>query len=274
MRRVRKAVFPVAGLGTRFLPATKITAKEMLPVVDKPLIQYAAEEAMAAGIDELIFVTGRTKRAIEDHFDRVPELELELESRNKRRELQQVSDMLRPAVTCISVRQAEPRGLGHAVLDSVGDGVIGQMCQAYEQVGCSLVAVERVPREETNKYGIVGVSDEQGSMARVDTIVEKPAPKNAPSDLAVVGRYVLTPDIFVALEKTEPGAGGEVQLTDAIARLVAGGEVRAYRFEGKRYDCGRKLGYLQATVELALKHPELGDAFRAYLDGLMGNSGS
>jgi UTP--glucose-1-phosphate uridylyltransferase len=286
--RIRKAVFPVAGLGTRFLPATKVTAKEMLPVIDKPLIQYATEEAIAAGITELIFVTGRTKRSIEDHFDSAPVLERELESRNKEKELAQVKDVLPDGVTCIAVRQAVPLGLGHAVLcarpvvgdepfaviladdliANPGNGCMAQMTSAYEKDPCSLVAVEQVPKDETDRYGIVSVSAEEGSLARVDAIVEKPSPDEAPSDLGVVGRYVLAPEIFDALENTRPGAGGEIQLTDAIATLVAAGGVKAYRFEGKRYDCGSKLGYLEATVELARDHPELGKDFRAYLASL------
>jgi UTP--glucose-1-phosphate uridylyltransferase len=288
MTRVRKAVFPVAGLGTRFLPATKVTAKEMLPVIDKPLMQYATEEAIAAGITELIFVTGRTKRSIEDHFDSAPELERELEARNKSKELAQVRDVLPAGVTCIAVRQAVPLGLGHAVLcaravvgndpfaviladDLIagnGPGCIGQMVEAYERDPCSLVAVEEVPNDETHQYGIVSVSGESGRLAKVDAIVEKPPPAEAPSNLGVVGRYVLAPEIFDALERTTPGAGGEIQLTDAIAELVGKGGVKAYRFDGKRYDCGSKLGYLQATVELARDHPELGKEFREFLAGL------
>ncbi len=288
MSRIRKAVFPVAGLGTRFLPATKVTAKEMLPVIDKPLIQYATEEAIAAGITELIFVTGRTKRSIEDHYDNTPELERELRSRNKLKELEQVQEVLRPGVICIAVRQAVPLGLGHAVLcarpvvgnepfaviladDLIandGDGCMTQMTKAYDREACSLVAVEQVPKDETDRYGIVSVSGETGPLARVDAIIEKPPPAEAPSNLGVVGRYVLAPEIFDALAKTEPGAGGEIQLTDAIAKLVSKGGVMAYRFEGKRYDCGSKLGYLEATVELAREHPELGRDFREFLAGL------
>ena len=288
MSRIRKAVFPVAGLGTRFLPATKVTAKEMLPVIDKPLIQYATEEAIAAGITELIFVTGRTKRSIEDHYDSTPELERELQSRNKSKELAQVQEVLPSEVTCIAVRQAVPLGLGHAVLcarpvvgnepfaviladdliANAGDGCMAQMVKAHDDEACSLLAVEQVPGDETDRYGIVSVSGESGPLARVDAIIEKPSPAEAPSNLGVVGRYVLAPEIFDALENTKPGAGGEIQLTDAIATLVGTGGVKAYRFEGKRYDCGSKLGYLEATVELALEHPELGGGFRAFLAGL------
>ena len=293
MRVIRKAVFPVAGLGTRFLPATKVTAKEMLPVIDKPLIQYATEEAIAAGITELIFVTGRTKRSIEDHYDSTPELERELQSRDKLSELAQVQDVLPPGVTCIAVRQSVPLGLGHAVLcarpvvgnepfaviladDLIangGDGCMAQMTRAYAREACSLIAVEQVPEDETDRYGIVSVSGETGPLARVDAIVEKPPPAEAPSNLGVVGRYVLAPEIFDALENTAPGAGGEIQLTDAIARLVEAGVVKAYRFEGKRYDCGSKLGYLEATVELARDHPQLGGDFRKFLAGLQKGEG-
>ena len=288
MSRIRKAVFPVAGLGTRFLPATKVTAKEMLPVIDKPLIQYATEEAIAAGITELIFVTGRTKRSIEDHYDKTPELERELQCRDKLKELAQVQEVLPPGVSCIAVRQSVPLGLGHAVLcarpvvgnepfaviladDLIandGDGCMAQMTKAYEREACSLIAVEQVPGDETDRYGIVSVSGETGPLARIDAIIEKPPPAEAPSNLGVVGRYVLAPEIFDALENTTPGAGGEIQLTDAIARLVGAGGVKAYRFEGKRYDCGSKLGYLEATVELARDHPQLGDDFRRFLAAL------
>ncbi len=293
MSAIRKAVFPVAGLGTRFLPATKVTAKEMLPVIDKPLIQYATEEAIAAGITELIFVTGRTKRSIEDHYDSTPELERELRSRDKLSELAQVQEVLPPGVTCIAVRQSVPLGLGHAVLcarpvvgnepfaviladDLIandGDGCMAQMTRAYAREACSLIAVEQVPEDETDRYGIVSVSGESGPLARVDAIVEKPPPAEAPSNLGVVGRYVLAPEIFDALENTTPGAGGEIQLTDAIARLVEAGVVKAYRFEGKRYDCGSKLGYLEATVELARDHPQLGGDFRKFLAALQKREG-
>ncbi len=275
----------MAGLGTRFLPATKVTAKEMLPVIDKPLMQYATEEAIAAGITELIFVTGRTKRSIEDHYDNTPELERELKARNKLHELDQLKDVLPPGVTCIAVRQAEPLGLGHAVLcakvvvgnepfaviladDLIfteGEGCIGQMTKAFEREGCSLVAVQQIPKDQTDKYGIVSISEEHNRLAMVKAIVEKPTPTEAPSDLGVVGRYVLSPAIFNALEKTNPGSGGEIQLTDAIANLVTNDVVKAYRFEGKRYDCGSKLGYLEATVELALRHPVLGKDFREFI---------
>jgi len=267
------------------LPATKVTAKEMLPIIDKPLMQYATEEAIAAGITELIFVTGRTKRSIEDHYDSTPELERELQARNKQQELEQLRAVLPPGVTCVAVRQSVPLGLGHAVLcarvvvgdepfaviladdliSNDGDGCIGQMTKAFETQGCSLVAVQRIPKSDTDQYGIVSASAEQGRIATINAIIEKPPPAEAPSDLGVVGRYVLTPSIFEALENLAPGAGGEIQLTDAIAELAADEGVKAYRFEGKRYDCGSKLGYLEASVELALEHPVLGKAFREFL---------
>ena len=288
MAIIRKAVFPVAGLGTRFLPATKASPKEMLPIVDKPLIQYAAEEAEAAGADQLVFITGRNKRSIEDHFDKAYELESELESAGKAKLLDIVRNVLPASVTCVYVRQAEPRGLGHAVLCSksvVGDepffvlladdlirspakGVVAQMAEVYERFGTSVLAVQEVPREETKQYGIVEVEPGPEGELRVTSMVEKPDPSKAPSNLAVVGRYLLTPRIFEKLEQTDPGAGGEIQLTDAIAALLKDEPVIAYPFEGKRYDCGSKLGYLEATVELALAHPELGEAFSAYLSNL------
>jgi len=290
MAIIRKAVFPVAGLGTRFLPATKASPKEMLPIVDKPLIQYAAEEAEAAGADQLVFITGRNKRSIEDHFDKAYELESELKSAGKAKLLDIVRNVLPASVTCVYVRQAEPRGLGHAVLCSksvVGHepffvlladdlirspakGVVAQMAEVYERFGTSVLAVQEVPREETKQYGIVQVEPGPEGELRVTSIVEKPDPSKAPSNLAVVGRYLLTPRIFEKLEQTDPGAGGEIQLTDAIAALLKDEPVIAYPFEGKRYDCGSKLGYLEATVELALQHPELGEAFSAYLGGLRG----
>ena len=288
MAKIRKAVFPVAGLGTRFLPATKASPKEMLPVVDKPLIQYAAEEAEAGGAEHLIFITGRHKRSIEDHFDKAYELESELKSAGKAKLLDIVRNVLPASVTCVYVRQAEPRGLGHAVLCSksvVGDepffvlladdlirspakGVVAQMAEVYERFGTSVLAVQEVPREETKQYGIVQVEPGPEGELRVTSMVEKPDPSKAPSNLAVVGRYLLTPRIFEKLEQTDPGAGGEIQLTDAIAALLKDEPVIAYPFEGKRYDCGSKLGYLEATVEFALVHPELGEGFSVYLNGL------
>jgi UTP--glucose-1-phosphate uridylyltransferase len=284
-QRIRKAVFPVAGLGTRFLPATKASPKEMLPVVDKPIIQYAAEEAIAAGITELIFVTGRTKRAIEDHFDRAAELEMELEARGKAQQLEDLRGIVPKDVSCTYIRQSEPLGLGHAVLcakSGVGDepfavllpddliddgakGCLAQMVAAYEDEQCSLVAVETVPADQTANYGIVSTSDGAARVAVMEGILEKPAPEEAPSNLAVVGRYILTPGIFAELESTQTGAGGEIQLTDAIARLLGKETIKAFRFDGRRYDCGSKLGFLEATVAFALKHPEIGEQFRAML---------
>jgi UTP--glucose-1-phosphate uridylyltransferase len=288
MAKIGKAVFPVAGLGTRFLPATKASPKEMLPVVDKPLIQYAAEEAEAGGATQLVFVTGRHKRSIEDHFDKAYELESELASAGKDKLLEIVQTILPPHVNCIYVRQPEALGLGHAVLCAkpvVGDepfailladdlirndhkGVVEQMAEVYERTGASVLSVQEVPPNETNKYGIVETEEQPDGSLKVISIVEKPAPEAAPSNLAVVGRYLLTPTIFKMLEQTTPGAGGEIQLTDAIAALLKQETVIAYPFEGKRYDCGSKEGYLEATVEYALTHPELGESFREYLKTL------
>ncbi|APV52608.1 UTP--glucose-1-phosphate uridylyltransferase [Betaproteobacteria bacterium GR16-43] len=284
MRKVTKAVFPVAGLGTRFLPATKASPKEMLPVVDKPLIQYAVEEAVAAGIVDLIFVTGRGKRAIEDHFDKAYELEAELARTGKNKLLKEVRSLLPEGVNCVYVRQAEPLGLGHAVLCArhlVGDEpfaviladdlidakvpVMKQMTDLYEQRGASILATQTVKPEETSSYGIVSCDGDAAGTCRINGIVEKPKPADAPSTQAVVGRYVLSPHIFEYLATTRPGAGREIQLTDAIGRMLRDEEVLSYPFEGKRYDCGNKLGYLEATVELGLKHPELAADFRAYL---------
>lgn len=284
-RIVKKAVFPVAGLGTRFLPATKANPKEMLTVVDKPLIQYAAEEAVNACIEELIFVTSSSKRAIEDHFDKNYELESELERKGKTDLLKIVREVVPANVTCVYVRQPEALGLGHAVLcakpvvgdepfaviladdliNNSGNCVLGQMISVYNDHHASILGVEEVPAEETEKYGIVDPGDTNGRVSQVNSIVEKPLPEEARSNLAVVGRYVLTPAIFKHLEKIPRGAGGEIQLTDAIEQLLGDEQVLAYRFEGKRYDCGSKLGYLQATVEFALEHPELRDDFREYL---------
>lgn len=284
-QRVRKAVFPAAGLGTRFLPATKANPKEMLPVVDKPLIQYAAEEAVAAGITDLIFITGRTKRSIADHFDKAYELEAELEKYNKSALLEVARNILPANVNCIYTRQAEPLGLGHAVMcaraivgtepfavvladDLIDDGKRGclaQMVKVFTERNASILAVQPVPQNETHRYGIVKSNPVNDRLGRVDAIVEKPKPEQAPSNLAVVGRYILTPAIFDMLDRVGQGAGGEIQLTDAIARLLDLEFVYAYQFEGKRYDCGSKLGYLEATVEFALKHPELATDFAAYL---------
>ncbi len=288
MGSVRKAVFPVAGLGSRFLPATKASPKEMLPIVDKPLIQYAVEEAVEAGIDEMIFVTSSSKRAIEDHFDKNYELESELEKKGKKQLLEILRNIVPPNISCVYIRQSEALGLGHAVLcakpvvgdepfaviladdliDGRGIGVMKQMVEQYQQHQCSVIGVEEVPREETDKYGIVSTGDKSGDVAPITNIIEKPKPVQAPSNLAVVGRYLLTPHIFELLEHTRSGSGGEIQLTDAIANLLEHEKVLAYRFKGKRYDCGSKLGYLQATTEYALKHEELNGPFREYLASL------
>jgi UTP--glucose-1-phosphate uridylyltransferase len=280
----------VAGLGSRFLPATKAQPKEMLPIVDKPLIQYAVEEAVAAGITELIFITGRNKRAIEDHFDTAFELEYELEAAGKHALLDEVQGILPPNVSCIFIRQGAPLGLGHAVLCArpvVGDepfavlladdlmdtkpgmpGVLSQMLDVYSREGTSLLAIQNVPRAETSKYGIVSVTPYQTRLEQVAGIIEKPQPQVAPSTLAVVGRYVLNASIFAYLENLGKGAGGEIQLTDGISALLKSEPVMAYRYSGQRYDCGSKLGYLKATVALGLKHPEVGAEFSEYLDEL------
>ncbi|HLR13439.1 MAG TPA: UTP--glucose-1-phosphate uridylyltransferase GalU [Burkholderiaceae bacterium] len=273
MKPIRKAVFPVAGLGTRFLPATKAMPKEMLPVVDKPLIQYAVEEAIAAGVTELIFVTGRNKRAIEDHFDRVPELESELESKNKTELLETVRGMLPAHVNCIYTRQPAPLGLGHAVLCAapiVGDepfavlladdlldaevSVTRQLVDAAHQHNGSILAIQSVDSADTHRYGIIGGTAEDSRTTRVDRIVEKPQPAEAPSNLAVVGRYVLVPEIFDCLRETEPGIGGEIQLTDAIAKLLGKSGVFGHQYQGIRHDCGSKEGFFRATVELGKKY--------------------
>ena len=285
MKKIRKAVFPVAGMGTRFLPATKASPKEMMPVVDKPLIQYAVEEAIAAGITDLIFVTGRSKRAIEDHFDKAYELESALELQGKLETLKLVQEILPKHVNCVYIRQPEALGLGHAILcarpvienepfavllaDDLLDGdppVMKQMVDIYNYYQCSVLGVEDVPREETRRYGIVNSTAIDQRVERVSAIVEKPQPEDAPSTLAVVGRYILTPRVFQYLEKVQPGAGGEIQLTDGIAALMKDEQVMAYRFDGVRYDCGSKLGYLQATVSFGRKHPEICQEFNAFLD--------
>ena len=290
--QITKAVFPVAGMGTRFLPATKASPKEMLPIVDKPLIQYAVEEAVAAGITDLIFVTGRSKRAIPDHFDKAYELETELEARGKLRLLELVRNILPSHVNCIYIRQSEALGLGHAVLcakpvvgdepfavllaDDLLDGeppVMKQMVDLYNYYHCSILGVQNVAPEETNQYGIVAATPLSDGLHKVSSIVEKPKPENAPSTLGVVGRYILTPRIFHHIENIKPGAGGEIQLTDAIAGLLTEQQVMAYEFKGIRYDCGNKLGYLKATVEYALKHPEVRDEFGAYLAALHAKTG-
>lgn len=284
MKKITKAVFPVAGFGSRFLPATKANPKEMLPVVDKPLIQYAVEEAIAAGITDLIFVTGRNKRSIEDHFDVAYELETELELNNKHKLLELVRNVLPPHVSCMYIRQAKALGLGHAVLcaqpavgnapfavilaDDLIDGEPGameQMVRIYEQTGSSVLGVETVAPEETGSYGIVEVDERHGAYQQIFNIVEKPHPDVAPSNLAVVGRYILTPRIFDKLRDIRPGAGGEIQLTDGIASLIKEETILAHPFDGVRYDCGSKLGYLKATVSYGTKHPEIGEAFSEHL---------
>ena len=288
---VRKAVFPVAGLGTRFLPATKASPKEMLPVVDKPLIQYAVEEAYEAGIRDMVFVTGRSKRAIEDHFDTAYELENELENAGNKQEMLALVRSIAPDdMNCLFVRQPRSLGLGHAVLcaeplvgkepfavlladdlmvgDNGGPGVMAQMTAAFSKQGRSLLAVQEVPQEHTRRYGIVKGEAAGGALMRVDEIVEKPAPEKAPSRMGVAGRYVLTPRIFQEIRNQPRGVGGEIQLTDAIARLMAHETVYAYQYAGKRYDCGSKEGFLEATVELALQHPQVGASFREYLKSL------
>ena len=287
--KITKAVFPVAGMGTRFLPATKASPKEMMPIVDKPLIQYAVEEAVAAGMTEMIFITGRGKRAIEDHFDSAVELEAELQQRGQKELLRLVRNIIPRHVSCTYVRQPKALGLGHAILcampvvgempfavvlaDDLIDGnppVLKQMTGVFARRGRSVVAVQDVEREETRRYGIVRIEKGSKSPHRVHGIVEKPEPKTAPSTLGVVGRYLLTPRIVHHLQQVKPGSGGEIQLTDAIAALVGEEDVFAYEFEGRRYDCGSKLGYLQANLQYALKHPEVGASFRKYLrDGVL-----
>jgi UTP--glucose-1-phosphate uridylyltransferase len=287
MHKIRNAVFPVAGRGTRFLPATKASPKEMLPIVDKPLIQYAVEEAIEAGAEKLIFVTGASKRAIEDHFDVDSELERQLEESGKHELLELIRDIVPNGISCIYLRQGVPLGLGHAVLCArpevgnepffvhLADDLIygdvpclAQMRAHFEKHGSSVLGVETVPRDQTGSYGIVAVEQEPSGAQRVTRIVEKPKPAEAPSTLAVVGRYVLTPAVFDKLEKTQKGAGGEIQLTDGIASLLEDEAVYVLPFSGKRYDCGSKIGYLRATVEYGLRHPELGESFRAYLQGV------
>ncbi|HEY7929666.1 MAG TPA: UTP--glucose-1-phosphate uridylyltransferase GalU [Steroidobacteraceae bacterium] len=285
--RIRTAVFPVAGRGTRFLPATKASPKEMLPVVDKPLIQYAVDEALAAGAERLVFVTGASKRAIEDHFDADEELENLLESQGKKELAAQVRGVLPSYATCIYIRQSAPLGLGHAVLCArpvvnqepffvhLPDDLIAaevpclkQMAGTFEKYGGSVLGVEQIARRDTDKYGIVETDGEGGAVCRITGIVEKPKPAEARSTLGVVGRYLLTPGVFDELEHIGKGSGGEIQLTDGIAALMRKESVYAHRFEGRRYDCGNKLGYLQATVEMSLAHPSLGKDFREYLKGI------
>ena len=286
MKRITKAVFPVAGMGTRFLPATKASPKEMLPVVDKPLIQYAVEEAVAAGITDLIFITGRTKRSIEDHFDKAYELETELAARGKDAMLKIANDTVPKGVNCIYIRQSEALGLGHAVLCAApvigdeafaviladdlldnkgGDPVMKQMVGIYNYNRCSVLGTMNVPRADTKAYGIVSTDTDAGNVQRMTGIVEKPDPDKAPTTQAVVGRYILTPGIFDHLRALKPGAGGELQLTDAIASLLREEAVLAYQYDGVRFDCGSKFGYLKATVELALRHPDVGSDFGQWL---------
>ena len=285
---IRTVVFPVAGRGTRFLPATKASPKEMLPIVDKPLIQYAAEEALAAGATQLVFVTGSSKRAIEDHFDTAPELEAALEAQGKHELVESLRSIVPASATCIYIRQPAPLGLGHAVLCArpvVGDEpffihladdlidaevpCLKQMAAVYAELGGSVLGVQTVDRKDTDKYGIVAVEPMTERISRITKIVEKPKPDVAPSTLGVVGRYLLSPRVFDKLERVGRGAGGEIQLTDGIAALLAEEPVYAYAFEGKRYDCGSKLGYLEATVEYGLKHPQLGEDFAELLAKLL-----
>jgi len=289
MSDIRTAVFPVAGLGTRFLPATKAIAKEMLTVVDKPLIQYATEEAVAAGMDTLVFIVGRTKNAIIDHYDKAYELETELGLRNKTALLKIVKDVIPPHVHCVFIRQSEALGLGHAVLcaepavrnepfavilpddliyNKGGPSCIQQMVDVYNRKKGSVIGTQTVAIEESGKYGMVAGPKLEDNLACVDEIVEKPSPAEAPSDLAVVGRYILTPEIFNKLKTTERGAGNEIQLTDAIAELRKSEQIYAYSFEGRRYDCGSKVGYLEANVEIALQHEEMAEEFTKYLKNL------
>jgi UTP--glucose-1-phosphate uridylyltransferase len=288
---LKKALFPVAGLGTRFLPATKAAPKEMLPVVDKPLIQYAVEEAYAAGIRHMIFVTGRNKRAIEDHFDTAYELENELEAAGNKQELLAMVRSVQPDdMVCSYVRQARALGLGHAVLCAehlIGDDpfavlladdlmigpqggtpVLAQMAEVFAVQGRSVLAVQEVPQDQVRRYGIVAGTTVEDRLMRISAMVEKPKPEDAPSRMAVAGRYILTPGVFEQIRTQPRGVGGEIQLTDGIARLMANEAVYAYQYEGKRYDCGSKEGFLEATVELALQHPQVGSYFRDYLKNL------
>ena len=283
-KNIFKAVFPVAGLGTRFLPATKAMPKEMLTVVDKPLIQYAVEEAIASGITELIFVTGRSKRAIEDHFDKAYELEIELALKNKTELLEIVRSIKPSHVDCVYVRQSEALGLGHAVLCaeklvgndpfaiiladdllSADQPVLQQMINVYNHYHSSVIGVEKITKDQSRSYGVISGKKLDKNLIKLDGIVEKPAPEDAPSNLGVVGRYVLTPNIFSHIKNLKPGSGGEYQLTDAIQSLQQKEQVLAYQYGGIRYDCGSKLGYLKATVEFALKHPEVSNEFKAYI---------
>lgn len=287
MKVIKKAVFPVAGLGTRFLPATKANPKEMLPIVDKPLIQYAVEEAMQSGITELIFVTGRNKRSIEDHFDKNVELEASLIASNKNLLVESIRSIIPSHVKCIYTRQSEPLGLGHAVLqaktiindepfavllaDDLTDAnmpVLKQLIIQHEKEQASVIAIEDIPKEKTLQYGIVDVSGSKGNLHKINSIVEKPQPIDAPSTLGVIGRYVFNPEIFDCLEKIKPGKGGEIQLTDAIQMLLGQQSIFAYQFEGKRYDCGDKLGFMKANIEFSKKHSEIGKEFIEFLKSI------
>ena len=287
MKVIKKAVFPVAGLGTRFLPATKANPKEMLPVVDKPLIQYAVEEAMQSGITELIFVTGRNKRSIEDHFDKNVELEASLMASNKTLLLESIRSIIPSHVKCIYTRQSEPLGLGHAVLqaktiindepfavllaDDLTDAktpVLKQLISQHQKEQASVIAIEDIPNDKTVQYGIVDVSTSKDNLYKINSIVEKPQPKDAPSSLGVIGRYVFNPEIFDCLEKIKPGKGGEIQLTDAIQMLLSQQSIFAYQFEGKRYDCGDKLGFMKANIEFSKRHPEIGKEFIEFLKSI------
>ena len=289
---IRKAVFPVAGLGTRFLPATKASPREMLPVVDKPLVQYAVEEAVEAGVDTIIFVTGRDQRPIPDHFDRPYELEQELVQRGKEDQLELARRVIPDHVACVYVRQTEVLGLGHAVLcaskvvgnepfyvvladDLVhngGKGCLAQMGEQFDKLGHSLIGVQQITREDTGKYGVVAGDPVTDRLHRMSQIVENPEPEVAPSELGIIGRFALAPRIFHHLENTPAGPGGEIQLTDAIESLLQDEAVYTYTFDGKRYDCGDKLGYLEATVEMALRDPELGPQFAKYLQRVQSHS--
>ena len=287
MKVIKKAVFPVAGLGTRFLPATKANPKEMLPVVDKPLIQYAVEEAMQSGITELIFVTGRNKRSIEDHFDKNVELEASLLASTKSILLESIQSIIPSHVKCIYTRQSEPLGLGHAVLqaktiindepfavllaDDLTDAktpVLKQLINQHQKEQASVIAIENIAKEKTIQYGIVDVSGPKENLYKINSIVEKPQPKDAPSTLGVIGRYVFNPEIFDCLEKIKPGKGGEIQLTDAIQMLLSQQSIFAYEFEGKRYDCGDKLGFMKANIEFSKRHPEIGKEFIEFLKSI------
>ena len=277
MKRIRKAIFPVGGLGTRFLPATKAMPKEMLPVVDKPLIQYAVEEASAAGIEDFIFVTGRGKTAIEDHFDHSHELQQTLVERNKTKELESIANLLPIPGQVVYLRQQEPLGLGHAVwcarrlvedepvavlladdLIKAEKPCLKQMVQAYERTGGNIVAVMDVPRDQTSRYGVLKPGRDDGRLVEVKGLIEKPKPADAPSTACVIGRYILQPEIFRELDRQETGAGNEIQLTDAMARLIGRQPFHGLRFEGRRFDCGDKAGFIEATIAFALEHPDIG----------------